>query len=80
MTHDYFRHVEYQPLRTWNQAVMYFNTVEDGGLEAGVGYAKGLGQEERIRIFHLMSDIKKRGKEVVQAELQRLMPLQGEDQ
>ena len=38
----YFRDVQHQPLRMWNQAVMAFNIRDDEGMESAQEYVAGL--------------------------------------
>ncbi len=72
----YFREINYLPLRTWNQTRMMFNIREDEGDDASRAYAAGFTRDEKLAALGLIADIKKRGYEVVRAELNRTMPLQ----
>ena len=76
----YFRDVQHQPLRTWNQAVMAFNIRDDEGMESAKEYVAGLTKSEREAVLTLFADIKKRGYEVVRAELNRTMELNPEEE
>ena len=76
----YFRDVQHQPLRTWNQAVMAFNIRDDEGMESAQEYVAGLTKGEREDVLKLFADIKKRGYEVVRAELNRTMELNPEEE
>lgn len=76
---DYFRNIQDINLRTWNQSVLFFNIREDEGEDASQEYAKGLTKGEKVRVLNLLGDIKKRGYEVVRAELNRNMVLQQEE-
>lgn len=77
---NYFRHIEHAPLANWNRGVMYFNIYEDEGKDAAQKYVNGLTIPERESIVALLKDIRKRGKDVVQRELMRNMPLQDDGQ
>lgn len=77
---NYFREINYAPLRTYNQAVMSFNIREDEGEEAAKEYLVGLTKDEKLMVLALLADVRRRGPDVVKREIIRSMPLQGEEE
>lgn len=73
---NYFREINYAPLRTYNQGVLAFNIREDEGEEASLEYMRGLTKEEKADVYKFFLDVKARGAETVKRELMRTMPLQ----
>lgn len=73
---DYFRHIEYAPLRHYNQCVMAFNIAEDDGQAAAQVYLNGMSKQELQEMYAVLAQVRKYGAEEVKRRLILTMPLQ----
>ena len=74
-----FEDVEYAPLRSYNQCVMFFNIREDSGEHAAQEYINRISQADRMRMLMTYEVVKKLGAEAVKRHIVRTMPLPEEE-
>jgi hypothetical protein len=76
---DTFDQIEYEPLRTWNRCVMFFNLREDSGMDVAKKYLLELEKEDLRAMYKMYDRVLKKGRDVVYKEVTHNMPLQEDE-
>jgi hypothetical protein len=74
-----FEDIEYAPLRSYNQCVMFFNIREDSGEHAAQEYLERISQADRTNMLMTYETVKKLGAEAVKRYIVRTMPVPEEE-
>lgn len=75
-----FDEIEYQPLRTWNRCVFFFNLREDSGPEMAKKYLMEFQKEDLREMYKMYYQVLKQGREAIYKQVTSGMPLQLEDE
>lgn len=74
-----FNDVEYKPLQTYNRCVMFFNLVEDAGMEGAKEYINQFSDKDKAAMLETYKAVKALGVEKVKKRIMRDMPLQEDE-
>lgn len=75
-----FDDISYEPLRTWNRCVFFFNLKEDSGMEMAKKYLLEFEKSDLAAMYKMYHRVLEKGRDVVFKEVTIGMPLQEDEE